>query len=350
MQKTYFGILLGICSLVTTYAQTPLNTSVVFTDESSGTTQTTVSTTQVIEGSPFDTAVFDSTIKIPFKLHEWRGEEMIHNWVSLGAPRAPHLYLGAGFYHFYKTGMSDVQIGWYPLVYPRTWEFYFAAQQMFFLYKKSKVKKTGLCLEHRYTQYNLEHYSYQAPLRRDKFYGITTGFAYEGMPNVKKRVVYLYKDLQDQQGELHDVILKQYTSIHIHAGLSKMRCRNAEYEAPRKKDGVFRVSSMSRMTLGTSYYPVMKVEVLLDSGYTTEFLHRAATQPDFSFFFSWEGRTAIMNMKRECGFHANCILTYKTWNRETEDPISLVLTWGMYFSLDKKSPNWKQKQYAGAHF
>jgi hypothetical protein len=311
-------------------------------DETDDPTQSVTYTTVKIEGSAYDTAVFDSTMKVPFRIYEWRGEEMIHNWVSLGCPRAPHLYLGAGFYRFDKFGMSDVQLGLYPSAVPGVWEKYFGASQMFFLKKKSKEVKKGICIAHGYSMLHTQHYNYEQTLRRDKFYGITVGFAYEGIPNLKNKTMYLYRGVTGANGETQDIILLRYNQVNVSAGLSMMSCKNVEYEAPHRRKGRFHASTMSRFTLGGAYYPVINMDIRIDSGYVVGMMERAV-QTRFSAFASWEGRVAFLNMKRECGFHMNLVFTSPTWNRVNDLPVSFINTWGLYFSLDKKDPAWRRK-------
>jgi hypothetical protein len=349
MKHTYALVILLFCALpFALHAQDPQTTiriSVTDPDpEEPQSTQSTTLTRVKLEGSPYDTAVFDSTVKVPFKIYEWRGEEMIHNWVSLGCPRAPHIYLGAGFYRFDKFGMSDVQIGFYPSPVPKVYETYFAASQMIFLKKKSKEVDLAICIAHSYSGANLEHLEYVQKFRRDKFYGITAGIAYEGIPNLKNKTMYIYKDVQSGSGESRDVILRKYNQVNVNIGLSSMRCQNVEYEAPlrKRKGGRLHASTMSRLTIGGSYYPVINMDIQIDSGYVVDMMERAA-QPDFSAFISWEGRVAFLNMRRECGLHMNLVFTYPTWNRVNDMPLSFVNTWGFYFSLDKRNPRWQQK-------
>jgi hypothetical protein len=336
-----FSLLLVLSGVQFLHAQVPRKNPITITNETSPTVSHHVKTTSKIDGSPLDTAIFDSTHRVPFKIHEWRGEEMIHNWISLGAPRAPHLYLGAGIYRFDKFGMSDIQLGAYPIVYPDIWECYFSASQMIFLKKKSKMVDVGVCIDEGYAIDGVNHYEYVPKLRRDKFYGITAGITYEGVPNVKNKTLYL-SQYTDANGENFNVVLEKFRQVNVSVGLSRMKCRNVEYEAPFRRKGRFHASSMSRFTIGGSYYPINDVRVLADTNFVVDYLIRA-TQPDFSAFISWEGRTAFLHMKRECGFHMNFIFTCPTWNRVNDLPMSLVWTWGLYFSLDKKNPDWRKK-------
>ncbi len=305
-------------------------------------TDSTVTTDFAVEGEKYDTAIFDSTWRVPFKIHENRGEEMIHSWISLGAPKAPHLYLGAGIYHFDKSGMSDIQFGWYPLLYPYHWEFYFAAERMFFLRKRSKEVKVGICIDEEYRNGLRVHYRYNAKLRRDKFYGITTGIAYEGMLNPSHKTVYLYRGVT-QSGEDYSLVLKKYTHVQVRVGLSRLRCKNVEYETPFKRKLRCRGSTMSRVTLGIEYFPVLKFELDHYPPGSERYAYQLF-QKQFAFYFAWEGRVAFQNMKRECGLHMNLMFVAPSWNRETDYRFAFTNTWGFYFSLDRKNPRWKERR------
>lgn len=315
----------------------------IVTDEPEQPKDSAVVTRVVHQGGQYDTAIFDSTKKVLFRIHENRGDEMIHSWISLGCPLAPHIYLGAGVYHFDKAGMSDLQFGWYPLQYPHYWESYFAFERMFFLRRKSKEVEVPICMAEGAANGLRVHYNYAAKLRRDKFYGITSGIGYEGWLNPQHKTMEMYH-VVDVTGENHSILLERYVQVNVHAGLSRMRCKNVEYEAPEKfrKKRMCRASTMTRMTLGGMYYPVKKLSIQMDTGFIVDFMQRA-TQPDFAVYFSWEGRVAFLNMKHEWGVHANMVFITPSWNRFTDHPIAIICTWGVYVSLDRKVPAWKSK-------
>lgn len=301
------------------------------------------STREKKQGGVYDTAVFDSVgVKVPFKVYEWRGEEMIHNWVTPGCPRAPHIYAGAGFYRFDKYGMSDVQFGIYPGEVPGIWEKYVAASRMIFLRKKSKDTEEGICIAHGYSNGGQEHYEYIQKLRRDRFYGITTGVMFEGIPNLKNKTMYIARGVEGANGELQDVVLRSYRQISVSAGLSVLRCRNVEYEAPQRRTGRLHASTMSRLTVGGAYYPVNELDVRIDSGYVVSIMERAE-QKKFAAFVSWEGRLAFLSMRRECGLYMNFMFMCPSWNRINDFPLTCVNSWGLYFSLDRKVPAWRKR-------
>lgn len=304
-------------------------------DETAESNDSSVVTNIHVEGEKFDTAIFDSTWRVPFRIYENRGEEMIHNWVHLGAPRAPHIYLGGGFYHFDKGGLYDIQMGWFPIAYPRTWEFYVAAERMFFFRKKSKEVDVVIGVDVDYYNGKVIRYGYESKLRKDKFYGVVGGIAYEGLWNPAG------KELNYQAGENSFYQLKKYYQVSVRAGLARMKCKNVEYEAPFRRKGRFRASSMSRLQIGLAYFPVQKYEALLIAGQYEE----AAVlfvQEKLAGYISWEGRVALMHMKREWGLSANFTFMAPSWNRETDYPFALTCTWGLYFSLDRKNPKWER--------
>lgn len=296
-----------------------------------------VSTSVKAEGSVYDTAIFDTTHRVPFKIHEYRGDEMTHNWITLGTPRAPHLYLGGGFYRYDKGGLNDIQLGWYPLGARHEWETYLSVERMFFFSKKSKEVTQEISVDMGYKDGDVVKYCYEAKLRRDKFYGIVTGVGYEGLMNLGKREFYV------THGENNQYQLHHYYKVSVRAGIGRMRCRNIEYEAPFRRRGLLRASSMSRLQIGVIAFPFQEYAVTILSGsFSSSDIPNI--QPPVAGYISWEGRTALMNMKREWGLSANFTFLAPSWNRVNEDyALAMTCAWGLYFSLDKKDPDWKKK-------
>jgi hypothetical protein len=292
-----------------------------------------VVTTSVIiqSGSRYDTAVFDTTWQVPFKIYENRGEEMIHSWICVGLPRAPHIYVGGGIYHFDKSGLSDIQFGWYNN------EFYFSADRMFFFRKRSKEVELPITIDLDAHNGRQVRYAYQTKVRRDKFYGIVGGAAYEGNWSLRMKPFYAAENNVYR-------IQKSYT-VSVKTGIARMRCKNIEYEAPWRRKGKFRASSMSRFSVGMIYFPVKEFQVDVIAGSYDEALP-AFMKQNLSGYISWEGRVAFMHMKREWGFCANMTFMAPSWNRETDDALAFTQSWGLYFSLDKKHPRWAAKAIA----
>ena len=344
-----FSMLFGVC-LFGQYGPSPRGITIE-TDSDEVRTDSSTSTEEMVKGPVYDTAIFDSTARIPFKIYENRGDEMLHSWICLGIPKSPHVYLGVGIYHFDKAGMTDVQIGWYPLIYPNVWESYYSFERMFFLKKKSKEVQIPICIYEDGINGLRTHYNYSTTLRRDKFYGISSGVAFEGWLNPKGDPVEMYHTV-DNNGEEHSIKLIEYKQVNVHVGFSRMRCKNVEYAAPMKhrRKKICHGSTMSRITIGGAYFPVNKLSMEIDSGYVVDFMTRAL-QPDFAFYFSWEGRVAFQNMKREWGLHANLIFLAPTWNRMVpEYNFAINNSWGVYVSLEGKNPKYKRLSCSNANF
>jgi hypothetical protein len=300
-----------------------------------------VQSTGVISGGQYDSAIFADR-NLPFKIYENRGDEMVHSWLTLGAPRAPHLYLGGGVYHFDKSGLSDIQFGVWPIQYPHAWESYFSAERMFFTKKTSEEQEAPFSLDmHGYNQKVVRYY-HHTTIRRDKFKGWIVGAAYEGLLNFSGDPVKLRTDPQAQQGEEPlNYLLDQMHTVSFRIGYGRMRCSNLEYEAPLKRKGIFRASSMSRYSFGIIGLPIQVFSANFSSEEFDEFAGRASQFP-VAGYFSWEARTALMHMKREWGVSANMTIVAPSWSRMTVFPVAFCATWGLYFSLDKKTPNWKR--------
>lgn len=293
----------------------------------------------------YDTVVFDSTHRIPYRVIEHRGDEMIHNWICPGGIVAPHFYAGFGLYRFDKSGMTDIQLGWYPSMTVRTpmmWDMYVSVQRMFFLKRKSKNIKISLCIDREYTPDMIYHYHYNQEVRRDKFYGVVAGAAYEGLFNLKNKTSFYYS------GEDNVVAIQSYYNVSLKAGLARMRCKNAEWLAPNRgrRNHSLRGSSMSRLSVGLLYFPLQEFKSQVVQGTLDPSVAQSISYETLTGYFSWEGRLAFVSVKREWGLYGSVMFVAPGWNRENDYPFSLAGGWGVYVSLDKRNPDWRKKYEA----
>ncbi len=345
-----FILVLSFCLPISLLAQNPQWSPAVtpqfsWGDEQSPESTETISSDSIIySGAEYDTVVFDSVHKVPYRLVEKRGDEMIHNWICPGAIHAPHIYAGVGIYRFDKSGMTDFQIGWYPSYVASEgshtmWDVYISMERMFFLYRKSKEKKTSLCVDIGYSPGLVTHYHVTEKIRRDKFYGVVAGVTYEGLFNPRNRPVYYYS------GENNVTQIKSYYNVSLKTGVARMRCRNVEWLAPwrsTKKHKLLRGSGMSRWTVGVMYFPLQEFNAIVLQGVDDPSIAGSITYETISGYISWEGRTAFISVKREWGVYSNLLFVAPSWNRETDYNFSFCYSWGVYISLDKKNPRWKE--------
>jgi hypothetical protein len=287
----------------------------------------TVWTREVIKGE-YDTAVY-ADVKFPFRVTENRGEKMIHNWLCIGGIRAPHVFVGFGYYHFDTKGLNDIQAGWWQE--NGSQQFYCSAERMFFFRKIDKHKKEGIEVGIKIEKYNAIGYMVNVPCTTSKYYGLVGGIAYEGTWNANgAKTVSLGENTVYNIGNAYNVLVR--------AGIGRMRCRNVEYLAPMVRNGKFRVSRMSRVSVGVIGNPIHHLDAQLISGTANSAVEYRFLYKPVAGYFCWEGRLAGKGMKREFGLYSNLTFVAPSWNRETEHPVALAIGWGFYISLDANRP------------